>query len=70
VEELHWNLLRRRIVVRLRSASEQDVRVSAGTPLRSVRVEDKASAAIEPEGAGCWRVRLPAGRPVSLLCSI
>jgi len=70
VEELHWNLLRRRIAVRLRSQSGQDVCVSAGVSLRAVRVEDGSTDAPEPLGGARWRVRLPAGQAVSLVCGM
>lgn len=70
VEELHWNLLLRRIAVRVRSATEQDLCLSAGLALRSVRAGEGAAEAPEAMGQGCWRVRLPAERSVSLVCSI
>ena len=70
VEELHWNLLLRRISLRLRSAREQTVCLSAGLPLRSVHADDESTVSPEPLGGGRWRVSLPAGCPVSLACSI
>jgi len=69
VEQLHWNLLLRKVSVRLRSARSEDVRLSAGPALRSVRAPNGADQP-EPLGDACWRVRLPAGQTVSLACSI
>ena len=70
VEELHWNLLLRRICARLRSTTAQEIGVSCGLPLRSVETEEGTDHPPEPLGDACWRVRLPAGRPLSLRCSI
>ncbi len=70
VEELHWSLLLRRIAVRLRSAREQTVCLSAGFPLRSVRADDGALGAPTRLPDGAWRIRLPAGRATSLACGI
>jgi len=70
VEELHWNVLLRRIALRVRSAAEQTVDLSAGLALRSVRAEGTPKEQPEPLGDARWRVRLPAGRAVSLEGSI
>jgi len=68
VEELHWNLLLRRIAIRLRSPLEQTLHLSASLPLRSVRAGDSDAAERQPDGS--WRIRLPADRPLALTCGI
>ena len=70
VEELHWNLLFRRIGLRVRSVREQTVRLSGGIPFRQVRADGERPAEIEPLGDACWRVVLAADEPVSLTCSM
>jgi len=67
VEELHWNVLRRRVSVRLRSEEAQDVDLSCGIPIRSARSADGEADAL---GDATWRVHVPAGRAVSVVCGV
>lgn len=69
VEELHWDLRARRIFLRVRSAREQAVELTAGPVLRSVKAADEP-VDVAPLADARWRVRLAAGRDVALECSL
>lgn len=72
VEELHWNLTLQHVSITLRSARAQSPVLKFGVPVRSVSAvdtDDRGRVRRDDLKHG-WRVDLPAGKSVRLICGL
>ena len=72
VEEMHWNMLRGRIVIQLLSDTEQTIVLDSAYKLRGIKPGPGCPPEVELTGGDRteWTVRLPAGKSVRLYCNV
>ncbi len=72
VEELHWNVLTRRVVIQLQATTEQRLVLDCTPSLRTVRPAGDTPEDLKLTGADRteWTLVLPAGRSVRMVCGI